>query len=119
VIVGIRPEHFEDAAVDKDLEGHRLKFRTKIDVVESMGSELYVYFDVEAGGAADHAELHELAADAGMEDLPRHGDGAQQVVARLSAESQAAPGGEVELTVDTTQMKLFAADSGRSMTAAA
>jgi multiple sugar transport system ATP-binding protein len=117
VIVGIRPEHFEDAAVDNDPGGHRLRFRTKLDVVESMGSELYVYFDVEAGGA-DHAELNELAADAGMEDLPRHGDGAQQVVARLSAESKAAPGSEVELTVDTTQMKLFAADSGRSMTAA-
>jgi multiple sugar transport system ATP-binding protein len=95
-----------------------MKFRTKVDVVESMGSELYVYFDVEAGGA-DHAELHELAADAGMEDLPRHGDGAQQVVGRLSAESKAAPGTEVELTVDTSQIKLFAADSGRSMTAAA
>jgi multiple sugar transport system ATP-binding protein len=66
----------------------------------------------------DHAELSELAADSGMEDLPRHGD-AQQIVARLSAESKAAPGSEVEMTVDTTQMKLFAADSGRSMTAAA
>jgi multiple sugar transport system ATP-binding protein len=117
VIVGIRPEHFEDAAVEADL-GNRMKFRTKVDVVESMGSELYVYFDVEAGGAV-HAELNELAADAGMEDLPRHGEGAQQVVARLSAESKAAPGSEVELTVDTSQMKLFAADSGRSMTAAA
>jgi multiple sugar transport system ATP-binding protein len=118
VIIGVRPEHFEDAAVEKDI-GDRMKFRTKVDVVESMGSELYVYFDVEAGGAADHAELNELAADAGMEDLPRHGDGAQQVVARLSADSKAAPGSEVELTVDTSQIKLFAADSGRSMTAAA
>jgi multiple sugar transport system ATP-binding protein len=117
VIVGIRPEHFEDAAVEADL-GHRMKFRTKIDVVESMGSELYVYFDVEGGGAAEHAELNELAADAGMEDLPRHGGDSQQVVARLSAESKAAPGSEVELTVDTSQMKLFATDSGRSMTAA-
>jgi multiple sugar transport system ATP-binding protein len=117
VIVGIRPEHFEDAAVEAD-HGNRMKFRTKIDVVESMGSELYVYFDVEAGDV-DSAELTELAADSGMEDLPRHGDGAQQVVARLSAESKAAPGSEVELTVDTSQMKLFAADNGRSMTAAA
>jgi hypothetical protein len=54
-----------------------------------------------------------------MEDLPRHGDGAQQVVARLSAESRAAPGTDVELSLDTTQMKLFAADSGRSMTTVA
>jgi multiple sugar transport system ATP-binding protein len=120
VIVGVRPEHFEDAAVEKEAHPDRMKFRTKVDVVESMGSELYVYFDVEAGGdTQQHAELAELAADAGMEDLPRHGDGAQQVVARLSAESKASPGGEVELSVDTSQIKLFEADSGRSMTAAA
>ena len=39
-----------------------------------MGSELYVYFDVEHG-ARRVAELTELAADAGMEDLPQHGSG--------------------------------------------
>jgi multiple sugar transport system ATP-binding protein len=65
-----------------------------------------------------HADISELAADSGMEDLPSHGEG-QQVVARLSAESKAAPGNEVELTIETTQLKLFATDSGRSMTAAA
>jgi multiple sugar transport system ATP-binding protein len=117
VIVGVRPEHFEDAAVEKEAHADRMKFRTKVDVVESMGSEIYVYFDVEAG-SMDSAELNELAADAGMEDLPSHGEG-QQVVARLSAESKAAPGTEVELSVDTSQIKLFAMDTGRSMTAAA
>src|ERR671927_232531 len=61
VIVGIRPEHFEDAAVDAEV-GARMKFRTKVDVVESMGSELYVYFDVEAGETVESAELNELAA---------------------------------------------------------
>jgi multiple sugar transport system ATP-binding protein len=116
VIVGVRPEHFEDAAVESDLQD-RMRFRTKIDVVESMGSELYAYFDVEGEVRSD--DLQELAADAGMEDLPRHGDGAQQVVARLSADSKAAPGGEVELSIDTSQIKLFDADGGRSLTAAA
>jgi multiple sugar transport system ATP-binding protein len=92
----------------------RMRFRTKLDVVESMGSELYVYFDVK-GEELHTAELDELAADAGMEDLPSHGDG-QQVLARLSAESRAEPGGDVELVVDTSQIKLFAADSGKSLT---
>ena len=114
VIVGIRPEHFEDAAVEPEDHPDRVKFRTKLDVVESMGSELYVYFDVK-GEELHVAELEELAADSGMEDLPSHGDG-QQVVARLSAESKAAPGGDVELVVDTSQIKLFAADSGKSLT---
>jgi multiple sugar transport system ATP-binding protein len=116
VIVGIRPEHFEDAAVESGEQPDRMKFRTKVDVVESMGSELYVYFDVKSE-ELQSAELQELAADAGMEDLPSHGGG-QQVVARLSAESKASPGGEVELVVDTGQIKLFAADSGKSLVTA-
>jgi multiple sugar transport system ATP-binding protein len=117
VIVGMRPEHFEDAAVEPEDHPDRKRFRTKVDVVESMGSELYVYFDVKSDQELHTADLDELAADAGMEDLPSHGDG-QQVVARLSAESRATPGAEVELTVDTSQIKLFDAGTGRSLTAA-
>jgi len=117
VIVGMRPEHFEDASVEQEEHADRMKFRTKIDVVESMGSELYVYFDVKSE-EMQVEELQELAADAGMEDLPSHGGG-QQVVARLSAESRATPGGELELSLDTSQIKLFAADNGRSLSAAA
>ena len=118
VIVGMRPEHFEDAAVEQEEHPDRMKFRTKVDVVESMGSELYVYFDVQTDQEIHTADLDELAADAGLEDLPSHGGG-QQVVARLSAESKASPGGEVELTVDTSQIKLFDAGDGRSLTTAA
>ena len=116
MIVGMRPEHFEDAAVEQEEHPDRMRFRSKVDVVESMGSELYVYFDV-AGAELHTADLDELAADAGMEDLPSHGEG-QQVVARLSAESKAKPGAEVEMTVDTSQIKLFDVGTGRSMTAA-
>ena len=72
VIAGIRPEHFEDAAIDADSGADRMTFRTKVDVVESMGSELYVYFDVKSD--VQSAELDELAADSGMEDLPSHGE---------------------------------------------
>jgi multiple sugar transport system ATP-binding protein len=117
VIVGMRPEHFEDAAVEKEQHPDRMKFRTTVDVVESMGSELYVYFDVKTDQEIHTADLDELAADAGMEDLPSHGEG-QQVVARLSAESKAAPGSQVELSVDTSQIKIFDAGSGRSLVAA-
>jgi multiple sugar transport system ATP-binding protein len=113
VIVGVRPEHFEDAAVEGEGPG-RMKFRAKVDVVESMGSELYIYFDVESK-EVESDELADLAKDAGMEDLPGGGAG-QHVVARLSAESKASPGGEVELTLDTTQIKLFDPNGGRSLT---
>jgi multiple sugar transport system ATP-binding protein len=115
VIVGIRPEAFEDAAVETNPAFEHLKFRTNVDVVESMGSELFVYFDVQ-GENIDASELAELAKDAGMEDLPSRGGG-QQVVARLDAASKARAGSEVELVLDTTGIKLFDPDGGRSLTA--
>jgi multiple sugar transport system ATP-binding protein len=115
VIAGIRPEHFEDASVAGDLP-NLLKFKTKVQVVESMGSELYAYFDVEAH--AESEQLTELAADAGMEDLPSHGDH-QQVVARLDAASRASAGQEAEIVLETDEIKLFDPNGGRSLAAAA
>jgi multiple sugar transport system ATP-binding protein len=118
VIAGIRPEHFEDAAIEDREAPHRLRFKAKIDVVESMGSELYAYFDVKSE-EIHSGELDELAKDAGMEDLPHAGtEGAQQVIARLDAASQARPGGEVELSLNAAELKLFDPSGGRSMTLA-
>ncbi len=113
VIVGVRPEHFEDATIEGEGPG-RMKFRAKVDVVESMGSELYAYFDVDTKGEVQSEELADLAKDAGLEDLPS--GNAQHVVARLDAASKAAAGGDIELTLDTTQIKLFDPDGGRSLT---
>jgi multiple sugar transport system ATP-binding protein len=114
VIVGIRPEHFEDAAVaGTDAPG--MRFDAKVAVVESMGSELYVYFDVSS--AAHSAELNELARDAGLDDVPAHGAKDEtQVVARLDAASRAEAGEEVELLLDSEQIKLFDPTDGRTLT---
>src|SRR5215207_619330 len=104
VIAGARPEHFEDSDVEPDRPG--LRFSAPVSVVESMGSELYAYFDVEAG-QLESSDLTELAADSGMEDLPQHGGDTQQVVARLSAASSARPNEQVNLVLDTTHLQLF------------
>jgi multiple sugar transport system ATP-binding protein len=111
VIAGIRPEHFEDAHVAGDGRPG-MKFRAKVAVVESMGSELFAYFDVHAH--AESSDLSDLAKDAGMEDLPSHGAGDEtQVVARLDAASRAHAGAEVELVLDTEEIKLFDPAGGR------
>ncbi len=112
VIAGVRPEHFEDAVVEPDKPG--LRFSAPVTVVESMGSELYAYFDVASGGVQS-AELVELAEDAGIAELPRHGGEEQQVVARLAAASRARPGEKAELVLDTEQIMLFDPDGGRSL----
>jgi multiple sugar transport system ATP-binding protein len=116
VIAGIRPEHFEDAQYGEDI-ADALRFKTTVDVVESMGSELYAYFDIKGSDEVRSEQLDELAADAGMDDVP--GGGASHVVARLDARSRAEHGKEVEVVLDTSQIKLFDTDGGRSLTTAA
>jgi len=117
VIAGIRPEHFEDAAVADERTGGGMRFKVTIDVVESMGSELYAYFDVQAQ-AAESEDLAALAEDAGLGELPGAGagGGATHVVARLSSDSRADAGKEIELQLDTSQIKLFNPEGGRSLT---
>jgi multiple sugar transport system ATP-binding protein len=112
VIAGVRPEHFEDADVEPDRKG--LRFTVPLSVVESMGSELYAYFDVESG-QIESADLADLAADAGMEDLPQHGGDSQQVVARLSSASRAQANGRVNLVLDMAELQLFDPAGGMSL----
>ena len=114
VIVGIRPENFEDAAVAGEaIKG--LRFRAKVAVVESMGSELYVYIDLATDQAVSQ-QLEELARDAQLEDLPKHGESHTTVVARLDPASKAAAGGEVDLVLESEEIKLFDPKDGTSLT---
>ena len=111
VIVGMRPEDFEDAGLVGD-KSHGISFRAKIDVLESMGSEFYAYFVLEAEKVSSR-ELEELAHDAGAADLP-HQEGSQ-VVARLEAASRVRQGQESELWFNTEHLHLFDPESGASL----
>ncbi len=114
LIAGVRPGEFEDASIvqeDHLARGH--VFEADIELVESMGSESYAYFTLE-GGAARADELAELAADAGLSDLPSGGDDAR-VTARLSAESGITSGGRAKLWMDTSKLHLFDAHDGSAV----
>ena len=53
VIVGLRPEHFEDATLVGDRsDGHT--FKATVDVLESVGSEYYAHFTVRVRAPARH-----------------------------------------------------------------
>jgi multiple sugar transport system ATP-binding protein len=112
-IAGIRPEGFEDAALVGDERNRGAVFRTKIDVVESMGSELYAHFGVD-WNELDSGELRELAQDGGTARL-MGGSGEGEAVARLDAASRATGGEEAELWLDLTKLHLFDS-SGASLT---
>jgi multiple sugar transport system ATP-binding protein len=115
VIVGIRPESFEDASLlSGDTRDRGVTFEAKIDLVESLGAEDYVYFQVESG-AMDSDQLQDLAKDAGAHEVPSSGEG--QVVARVDAASQIKRGEETELWVDTSKLHFFDPSSGESLTA--
>jgi len=114
VIAGLRPEDFEDAElVDRNRHQGGFEFDAKIDLVESMGSEIYAYFG-HAGEGARSDQISELAADAGGADIP-HAD-EQQVVARLNPDSQVARGETARLWLDATKLHLFDPQSGKSLT---
>jgi len=112
VIVGIRPESFEDAHLVGDAKDRGTSFRATIDLVESMGSEQYAYFKLE-GEIVESDELRELAEDAGAAEVPSSGEGT--VVARLDAASQVKRGEEAELWVDSTKLHLFDPETGQSL----
>jgi multiple sugar transport system ATP-binding protein len=111
VIVGLRPEDFEDASLVGD-RSKGITFKTKIDVLESMGSEYYAYFNLESERVSSR-ELDELAHDAGAADLPTQ-EGSQ-VVARLEAASQVRQGQEAELWFNSEHLHLFDPESGKSL----
>jgi multiple sugar transport system ATP-binding protein len=112
LIVGIRPEDFEDASLVHEHRERGATTRAHVDVVESMGSELYVHFQV--AGQASAAELEELAADAGSADVPGAAD-SSQAVARLNPESGVREGEEIELWFDTSRLYVFDPDDGRAL----
>jgi multiple sugar transport system ATP-binding protein len=117
VVLGVRPEHIEDAGVEEaaamaEAEGTNT-MEVEAQVIESMGSEKYVYFDV---GREQHARLRSVA-----EMTDEVGGGAQEeasgesaedttgelMVARVSAESEAREGEQMRLVIDSTKIHLF------------
>jgi multiple sugar transport system ATP-binding protein len=109
VVVGIRPEHFQDASLVGDVASHGATFKTKVDVVEWLGSELYVHFEV--GQDTDVAELADVS-DLGTVEVPASsGD----VVARIDPASNLKKGDEAELWLDVRRLLLFDPGSGRNL----
>jgi multiple sugar transport system ATP-binding protein len=117
LIAGIRPENFEDAALlGDDTRGRGASFKVKIDLIESMGSEIYAHFSVTSDKSIESDELRELAEDSGVGEVPGGGE-AGDIVARLSPESKVKKGDEAEIFVDASHIQLFDPSDGSSLTA--
>jgi multiple sugar transport system ATP-binding protein len=112
VIVGIRPEHFEDVTlVNESDRSSGLVFRNRIENIEWLGSELYAYLPY-TGGEAIGQQLGQLAGDLDMEQTS--GD-ESQIVARLDATSQVREGEEAEIWLDARKIHLFDPETGEAL----
>src|SRR4051794_31704988 len=113
VLAGLRPEAFEDAEVARRQNrsgGH--EFEADVDLTESMGSEVYAYIRLESD-LAESEELAEIAADSGAADVP--GAGSDQLVARLSAETNITRGDRARFWLDVDKLHLFDVENGHSL----
>jgi multiple sugar transport system ATP-binding protein len=116
VIVGIRPEDFEDAKLAPEGRRQGVTFDAPIEVLESMGSEIYAYFQFE-GGEVSSDELAELARDSGIAETPSGGAG--RAVARLNPESEIQAGSTARLWFDASKLHVFSAGDGTNLAHAA
>jgi multiple sugar transport system ATP-binding protein len=116
VVAGIRPENFEDVEVIGDLKEERgIVFEAEIDLVESLGSDLYAYFHIESPGVQS-----DQLADLVDESLEETGaaetrEGHEQIVARLDPTSKVRRRETAQLWADTAKLHLFDPESGESL----
>ena len=113
LLIGIRPESFEDAAlVQPGTRDSGLTLRASIDVLESVGSDVYVYFTKEFVSDVTSAELTELAEDSGSAESGASGE---LITARLDPETRAREGQETELWADLRGMHVFNPATGANI----
>jgi multiple sugar transport system ATP-binding protein len=95
LIVGIRPEDFEDAAmVEHDTSGKQLQ--STVTLIEALGSELMVHFDLNA-----------RTVDSGDPDAVEEAEGAANAVGRFSPRSKIRMREPVTVAVATENLHFF------------
>jgi multiple sugar transport system ATP-binding protein len=116
VVVGIRPESFDDPAdVDRPAD---TRVQVQVELVERLGSEVYVHFSVEAKPVRteDTRELLREGADLTDTALERRVAAETALgVARIAPDTRVAEGERAELTVDTRRLYFFDLASGLAL----
>jgi multiple sugar transport system ATP-binding protein len=116
VVLGIRPEDLEDAALETGAPPER-QLRGRLELKEALGSEIMAHFAIK-GAHAETDETRELAQDIG-------GQGAEQpigvaeneavIVGRFGARSRIKQGDEVTAVVDTRALHFFDPQTGNGI----
>jgi multiple sugar transport system ATP-binding protein len=110
VVVGIRPEAFEDAAF---ASGDLPQIEVRVEVLEELGADAYVFFAVDAEtieveGAVSEEEGDETSLLAAERDRTLF-------AARVDPRTEAHVGETVRLAVDPSRLYFFSRESGESL----
>jgi len=110
LLVGIRPEYFDDASL---VEEHKKPlgstFRARVDVTEWLGDSQYAYIPYEAPEAVT-AQLRELARELDSEELRT------QAVVSIDSTSRIREGREAEFWLDARKVHVFDPATGENLT---
>jgi multiple sugar transport system ATP-binding protein len=114
LILGIRPEDLEDAALAGEAAPDR-RLSAQIDIREDMGSEVFVHF----GSGGKPVRGKDVAAAIGEEAIEAtkqqtKGKGSL-FVARVDRESRAREGEQLQLAVTTSRLHFFDPDTGHGI----
>jgi multiple sugar transport system ATP-binding protein len=113
VVVGIRPEDLEDAALANGAAGGRL--RGRVELREALGAEVLVHFTI-AGRQATADDVRELAEDVGddrvREPLVSDGQQVAKLVGRFGPRTTANSGDTIDVSVDLHALHFFDLETG-------
>jgi multiple sugar transport system ATP-binding protein len=114
VVLGIRPEDLEDAALNTNAPAEQ-RLQGKTELTEALGSEIMVHFSIAARPAVTD-DVRELAQDVGddrkVEDLAEGAAETATLVGRFGARSRVRPGQPVEVAVDARSLHFFDPETG-------
>lgn len=117
VIIGVRPQDFEDADFKSDAPADS-RIKVKIDLVEAIGTETLVHFEVDAPIVVTD-DMKELAEDTGAGEAERleerAAEGRNEFVAQLDPKTKVSQGSEAELFVDTTRLHFFDTETSQGI----
>jgi multiple sugar transport system ATP-binding protein len=110
VIVGIRPEDLEDAALARSNGGDVVSVR--VDIREDMGAEVYAHFRIDADPVDSEEVLEAMEEEDVAGAVRERMRGGVPFVARLDRVTGAREGDPLNLAVDTSRLHFFDPDTG-------
>jgi multiple sugar transport system ATP-binding protein len=108
IILGIRPEAFEDGYFANEAD-YSESIKVKVSLLEQLGSDSYVHFYKDIKPVQTEA-IEEILADEG-EDISVLGD-STKFIARINPNSTVAEGEEIELKINPSKLHFFDPVSG-------